>query len=206
MCRVWNGRVGGERGQLLQRAGRDDLPGTVDVRGRQAVRLDRVEDLGLVATEHGGHPGGLHGRRLGHGLPAHPDQAHRVLGAEHPGQDTGAQLTHAVPGRRAGVHPGLVEPAEQDLGRGDGRRDQERLGDRGIADLLGAAGRPERDQIQPGQLGPGAEALGETGNFQPRGEEAGGLSTLARGGDNEHSLTLHCRSSLHGSQTARSLP
>jgi len=199
-------RVGGERGQLLHSPGRDDLPGAVDVRGGQAVRLDRIEDLGLVAAKHGGHPGGLDGRGLGHGLSPDLDQAHRVPGGEHPGQDSGAQLADAVPGGRAGVHPGLVEPAEQRLRRGDGRRDQQRLGDRGIADLLGAGARPELDQVHPGQLGPGAEALGETREFQPGGEEARGLSALARGGNNEHLLTLHCRSPLHGSQRARSLP
>jgi hypothetical protein len=93
------------------------------------VCLDAVEDLGLVAAEHGGHPGGLDGRGLRHGLPADPDQAYRVLGGEHPGQDAGAHLAHTVPGRRAGVHLGLVESAEQRFRRGDGGGDEKRLGD-----------------------------------------------------------------------------
>ena len=47
---------------------------------------------------------------------------------------------------------------------------------------------PDVIRSHPGQLGPGAEAVGETGQFQPRGEEAGRLSTLAGRGDDEHFL------------------
>ena len=47
------------------------------------------------------------GRRgPGHGLAAHPYQAHRVLGCQRARDRPGGQLAHAVPGRGADAHGG----------------------------------------------------------------------------------------------------
>ena len=50
-------RVGREGGQLLHRAGGDDLAGAVDVGGGEAVPGEGFGDLGRVAAEDGAHAG-----------------------------------------------------------------------------------------------------------------------------------------------------
>jgi hypothetical protein len=201
------GRVRGQRGQLRRGPGGDDLARAVDVRGGEAVRLEHGEHLVLLAAEDRGHAGGLGGRGLGHGPAAHADQAHRVVGGNHPGDRPGGQFADAVPGRGTRLPPELGEvttrctwagSAAKRLGGGERGGDEQRLGDRGVGDLVLARGRPVADQVAAGQVRPGGKTAGEAGQVQPGGQEARGLRPLARGRDNEHSSTLHCRSPLDG--------
>ncbi|MPN09254.1 hypothetical protein SDC9_156543 [bioreactor metagenome] len=46
--------------QLLEGAGRDDLAGSVVVRGGEPGSLDRGQHLVRLAGDDRGHPGGLH--------------------------------------------------------------------------------------------------------------------------------------------------
>ena len=47
---------------------------------------------------------------------------------------------------------------------------------------------PHLDQVAADQVGPGRQAVGETRQLKPRGEEPRGLGTLTGGGDNKHCL------------------
>ena len=75
-------------------------------------------------------------------------------------------------------------PAEQAaLGQllvGQQRRGHDqRLGHRGVGDLLGGRGGAERGQVQAAGLRPGGDTVGRAGQLQPRGEHAGGLRSLS---------------------------
>ena len=58
-----------------------------------------------------------------------------------------------MPGRDAAPPPGLgqVRTAEC-FGGGDGRRDQQRLGDGGVANLVRPGSGADRDQVASGQV------------------------------------------------------
>ena len=97
--------------------------------------------------------------------------------------------------RRVGKLIRLAGRAEQ-LGRhGDRGGHQQRLGDRGVPDLLGVGAGPAPDQVASGKLGQGAEAVGESGQLQPRSQESRCLGALTRGREEKHLSTLHCRTS-----------
>ena len=114
MCSVWNapatcertqpralGRVGGERGELLEGAGGDDLAGAVLVGGGEAVLVERGEDLVGVAAEDGGHAGGGGRGGGGHGPAALADEDHRLLGGDDARGGGGGELTDGVAGADA---------------------------------------------------------------------------------------------------------
>ena len=162
------GRIGGERGELVQRSGRHDLPGAVDVRRGQAVRLDGGEHLCLVAAEHRGHPG-----RLGPRPGPWPGRA--------PGP-AASRPRREIPAKTPAASSPTLCPAAAPVGTGPGsaRRTAPRAAARAAATSSGWATavslissalgrRPAPDQVAAGQRGPGAESLGETGELQPRG-------------------------------------
>ena len=137
-----------------QRPGRHDLPGAVDVRGGQPVRLDRGEHLGLVAAEHGGHPGRLGRRGRRHRPPAHAGPAaSRPPAVSTPAMTPAASSPTLCPAAApAGTQPGRA--AEQRRGRGDRGRDQQRLRHRGVPDLVRARRGADLIRSTAGQLGP----------------------------------------------------
>ena len=93
--------VGGQRGELLHGAGRDDLARAVVVGRGQAVPLEGREHLVAVAAEDGGHARRRGGGGAGHRLAALAHQDHRLLGGERVGADGGGELADAVAGHRA---------------------------------------------------------------------------------------------------------
>jgi len=101
---------------------------------------------------------------------------------------------HEELGRELNQQTGLNPRSLERLGSRDRHGDQQRLGDRGIGDLVRTGGRPAGDQVAPGDVGPGGEAVAEAGQVQPGCQEAGGLRALTGGSDNKHPSTLHCRS------------
>jgi len=122
------------------------------------------------------------------------DQAHRVLGGQHAGDGAGGEFPHAVPGRDGGLVARVAQTAEQGFRGRECGGDQQRLGYRGVGDLLGARRRAAGDQVTSGEVGPGGQAVGDAGQVQPGRQKAGGLRALPWGSDNEHPSTLHCRS------------
>ena len=159
MCGVWKapatesgrslrlgGRVGGERLELLEGAGGDDLAGAVVVGGGQAVPLERGEHLVAVAAEDGGHAGGGGGGGVGHRPAALADQHHRLLGADHPGAGRGRDLAHAVAGDGAELGVGVGRVREQRERRDQAGGDEQRLGDPGVPDR-----RPRRPRCRSGR-------------------------------------------------------
>ena len=96
-------RLGGQFGQRVQGARRDDLAGAVAVGREQAEPVDRGQHLVLVAAEDGAHPA-LHEPAGGGHLPAaDPGQRDRGLGRQHTGQRGRAELTDAVAGDQGHV-------------------------------------------------------------------------------------------------------
>jgi hypothetical protein len=84
--------------------------------------------------------------------------------------------------------PGAVREGQQlERGRrGEGGRHEQRLGDGGVADLLGAALGAEADEVQPGHLVRGRQHGGGGGELEPRREEARGLGALSGSDDRQH--------------------
>ena len=184
-------RVGGQRAEPVGRARGDDLAGPVHVRRGEVVRLDPSEHVGLDAPEHGGHRGRLGSRRVRHRPAPDADQPYGVLRAQHPGDRPSGQLAHAVPGRDHAVVG--VGDAQRRGGDERGRHEQ-RLSYRGVPDFVGVGGCPVPDQVASGQIGPGPDLIGYAGQLEPGREEPRSLSALPGRGDDEHLLTLHCRS------------
>src|SRR5262249_51634226 len=116
----------------------------------------------------------------------------------------GGQFADAVTGRDPALTPREVQAPTQCLGCRDRRRDQQRLGHGGIPDVVSPGHGAGRDEVTSGEIGPGGQAVGETREFQPRGEEPGSLGTLSRRGEDQHPSTLHCRTLPQGCGTARS--
>src|SRR5215207_4866053 len=72
------------------------------------------------------------------------------------------------------------------IGRQQGSGDEQGLGLGGVLDLVGVGRRAEVEQIDPGKRGPPAKAGLRTIKGEPRSQEAGLLSTLARRENGEH--------------------
>ena len=169
------GRVRGERGQLGTGPGGHDLPGAVHV-GRRSGRAPRWRP---------GPPPRL--RRAPRSCRFPAAAAARPWPGRGPGPAriaSSAVITpaivpapsspDAVPGRGAGQPAGVAEAAEELPGRGDGRRDQQRLRDGGVPDLVRVGRGPAPDEVTAGQVGPGGQPVGESGQLEPRGRGSQG--------------------------------
>jgi hypothetical protein len=187
MCRVWNApatrrlRSRAFAGGLSASAARDHLARTVHVGRGQAVVREHGLDLVRVPAEHGRHAGLRDRRCLGHRLTALTREHERGLGGDDAGDGGGGELAHAVPGHDVGRDT-------EHLVRDEGRTDEQRLRDGGVADLVGVGGRPVTDQVEPGDGGPPREAVLHTGEFEPCLEESGCLGALPGRGDGEHAF------------------
>ena len=178
--------------ELLQGAGGDDLAGTVVVGRGQAVLVDGGEHLVAVAAEDGGHPGRGDRGGLGHRVAALADQHHRLLGGDHAGAGGGGDLADAVAGDRADLLEGVGGCGKTLEGRDQAGRDQQRLGDLGVADRVGVRLGAVVGQVEAGDRREPVEARGERRVLEPGREEAGRLGTLAGSDDHEH-VTQLCR-------------
>src|SRR5690606_4972216 len=170
-------------GELLERAGGDDLAASVDVGGGESVGLDRRGHLVRVAADDGAHPGGSDGGGLGHGPAPDADERHGVARRQGPGDGGGGELADGVAGGDADRGGVLTEERLQGE---QGGRDDERLGVAGVADLLGVGLGAEAAQVEPGRLAVGVEGGRELRHLEPGAEHAGGLGALTRAEDGEH--------------------
>ena len=133
-------------------------------------------------------PVGGGGGRVGHRLAALADQHHRLLGGDHPGAGRGGDLADAVPGDRADARERVGGVREQ-VERGDqAGGDQQRLGDRGVADRVGVGLGAVVGEVEAGDRGQPVEPRGEGRVLEPGREEAGGLGALTGGDDDEHDV------------------
>lgn len=172
-------------------------PAAVHV-GRGQAELVQVFRHGLlVATEHGGHAGLADGRGLGHRQAAGPHDPHGLQRGQHPGERCGGQLTDAV--AREGAHRAegagrvLAGPVvQQFIGGQQARRDQQRLGDGCVTDLLGVGLGAVMHQVEVDGGRPLGDPVGDAGKFEPGGQQARLLGALAGSDEYEHSLTLSC--------------
>ncbi len=89
----------------------------------------------------------------------------------------------------------MGEEAEQ---RDQSGRHQQRLGDGGVPDGVGVSLGAEVQQIEVCHRGEPLEALLESGQLEPGGEEAGSLGALTGRDDDEHGATLPHRASGTG--------
>ena len=121
-------------------AGRDDLATAVDV-GADQVQLFQGGQHGVgVAAHQGGHPGG--GERAGraHRGAADGGQVDRVQRGQHAGERGGGEFADRVPGDDRPGRDGQGLRGQQCGGH------HQRLGDRGVLDLVGAGGGAEPDR------------------------------------------------------------
>lgn len=183
-------RLGGERCQLLLRTGGDDLAGSVVVGGRQPLGIDRGQHLIAVPADHSGHRGRLRRARLGHQPAPFADQHHGLFGRQYADAGGRGDLTDGVPGRDSDEGERVRWMGEKLECGQQARGNEQRLGDRRIADRLRVGQGSVVGQVdarhgrQPGQ------PRGERGFGQPRGHEAGGLGALTRRDNREHVPTL----------------
>ncbi len=87
----------------------------------------------------------------------------------------------------AGQHVG---GRAEGLGGGQRGGHEQGLRDGGVADLVGVGRGAVGDQIEPDDLRPGAESVGQTGQLKPGCQEARCLGTLARGDEYKHKIHL----------------
>ena len=177
-------RVGGQRVECVEAAGGDDLAGDVDVRRGQAVPVERGGDLVGVTPEYGTHAGRRDGRGRGHQPAALADQRQRGLGGQRARDRGRRELADAVPGDDR-----VIVAVEQLVGDRESERDEQRLRDRGVTDLVGRTRRPEPDQVGPGDGGGPSQPRRDLRVVEPRGQHAGGLRTLTGGKEGEHVST-----------------
>ena len=136
-------------------------------------------------------PVGVAALAVRHRPAALRDEPHRVGLGEHSGRGGGGDLADRVPGEGpgAGRHPGV--PAVGG-GAGQGTQgeqpgpDEERLGDRGVLDGVLVRRRAVGDEVDLGGIGQCAQLVTQTGQLEPRREEARGLGALSGADDDDH--------------------
>ena len=174
--------LGGELREGGQRAGGDDLTASVVVGGGEVELLEAAEHRGLVSSDHGAHAGLLERCGLGHRAAADAHQAHTVLLGEDAGGDERRDFAHGVAGDAVRPVTGGDERAPGEQARGD----DEGLGDLGVADAVGIPLGSGGDEVDLGERGVLLEQLAGAFGVEPRGEEPGGLRTLAREDGDDH--------------------
>ena len=92
-----------------------------------------------------------------------------------------------------GAGPSAATGPEQSIGGEQCGGDEERLRDRGVANLLRRHRRAGGDQVDARRLGPPAQPVGGTGQLQPGAQLPWGLRALSGGEDREHVFNLPCR-------------
>ena len=100
------------------------------------------------------------------------------------------ELADAVAGDRADARERVGRVREEVERRDQTGRDQQRLGDLGVADRVGVCLGAVVGEVDAGHGGQPVEARGEGRVLQPGREETGGLGPLTGGDDDEHTSTL----------------
>jgi hypothetical protein len=143
----------------------------------------RLAGVSPTASQQGGHAGGGQRARRGHLGTAAGREGDRGGGGQCAGDGRRGELADAVAGDDA-----LTGGLEVQLpGDDHPERDEQRLGDGRVLDLLGVGGGAEPDEIETGRLGQFGDLLGHTGQIQPGREHAGRLSALTWSEYGDHS-------------------
>ncbi len=82
----------------------------------------------------------------------------------------------------------VFEPKRQLLGDDHAERDDQRLGDGGVFDLVGVGRGAQPAQVEPGDRGEFIDGRIDPGQFEPRGEHGRGLGALAGSEDSDHDI------------------
>ncbi len=93
-----------------------------------------------------------------------------------------------VPARGDGIR--LVGRAGQRAQCEEAGAHEQRLGDGGVLDGVLVGGGAVRDEVDLGRLGMGGQPVTQSGQLEPRVEEAGGLGALTRADENDHPSSL----------------
>ncbi len=102
----------------------------------------------------------------------------------------GGDLADRVSGGDRDVGKG-VGGVREELERGEqARRDEQRLGDRGVPDGLGVGLGAVVREVDTGDGGEPVQPIGEAGFGQPGFEEAGGLCALTGRDNCKHTFTI----------------
>ena len=198
------GRVGGEGGELLGGAGRDDLAGRVDVGGGEAEFGQLGQHRVGVAAEDAVMPVGLIAAALAIARPRSRTSTSADSGESTPASAAAVISPTLWPATAADVACDVVEGARQPTGRlagdaelrlpvrekhrrgGQTGTDEQRLGDRGVFDLVGVGGGAEAGQIEIENRRPPGHRIGDAREFEPGREKAGNLGALTGGEEREH--------------------
>ena len=159
--RAFSGGSSASLSSAASATGGDDLTGSVAVGGDQVECLEAGQHLGLVATEHRGHAGGLQRACLGHLGAAGRGQLDRVVRGDDARDRICGDLTDRVAGHRDVLAVEHAATGQFLMGEQGGGHDQG-LGDRGVGDLLGGRGGSQAGQVQPTDLRPGGKTVGGT--------------------------------------------
>ena len=137
-----------------------------------------------VAAHQCGHAGG--GERAGgaHRGAADGGQVDRVQDGQHPGERGGGELADRMPG-----DDGTRRDGQRSAAASRARCHHQRLGDRGVLDLVGAGGGAEPDQIQVSPIGHGRSGLRNAVEFEPGAQHSGLLGSLSGSDDGQHSIS-----------------
>ena len=116
-------------------------------------------------------------------------RASAAVVVEHAGEGGGGDLADAVPGDGAGRVVAVAPSAAADSSPAATSSGCATAVSRiSSASAFGAV----VDQVEPDGVGPGRDAVGGTGEFEPGSQEAGRLGALAGSDEYEHSHTLSC--------------
>jgi hypothetical protein len=172
--------------ESVECTGDDDLSAAVEVRRFQSELLEPGEQVGLVAAQYGGHAGrGLRGRG-GHGRTALANESDGIRLAQDSGRCCGCHLADRVSGDAGDLRAAAV--GEQGAEGEESGRDDERLGDRGVADRVGVARGAVRGEVDARGVGEAVELFPEPRLSEPGGEETGSLGALSGRNNNNHAL------------------
>ena len=140
-------------------------PAPLRLAGVRPSGLDAGGDLVGVAAEDGGHAG--RGQRAGGGhlRAAACGERDRGLRGEGAGERGRGELADAVPGDDH--RPAGISPQAELIGDSDAEGDEQRLGDRGVLDLVRVGGGAEPDQVQIDRARRPGQPLLDPGELQP---------------------------------------
>ena len=195
-----------------RRAGDDDLPRAVEVRGREHVALRAAfaqrDDAFLVSLEQRGHRARIRARRFVHNARTRLDETKRLLVTQHAGKCKRADLAEREAEQDVGLDAARHEgAADADGERGDGDLRVARLVELRLR--LVALAVDERGDVAAEHVGRAFERGLHLGHAEKRYAHAGLLRTLTRGHEHgldradsfklSHSFSLPMRRHLPGS-------
>ena len=134
--------------QRVERAGGDDLAGAVAVGRGEARGLDAGRTSSGSPPSTADMPVGVSAQAAAISAPRHGGEGDRPsAGVSTPDHRGGGELADAVPGDDASAAPSSSELRPAAI---SAARDDQRLGDGGVLDLVGVGGGAEPDQVETG--------------------------------------------------------